>query len=35
MCIIYVDIVYFKKNKFFEILLLEIKLNIELYKMCN
>lgn len=35
MCIIYVVIVYFKKKKFFEILLLEIKLNIELYKMCN
>lgn len=35
MCIIYVVIVYLKKNKFFEILLLEIKLNIELYKMCN
>lgn len=35
MCIIYVVIVYLKKKKFFEILLLEIKLNIELYKMCN
>lgn len=34
MCIIYVVIVYLKK-KFFEMLLLEIKLNIELYKMCN